>query len=49
MFESFGLPVLRLIRTNFGPILLGETGIGRYRKINEVELANLYKVLKINR
>lgn len=49
MFESFGLPVLRLIRTNFGPIILGETGIGRYRKINEVELANLYKVLKINR
>ena len=48
MFESFGLPVIRLIRTNFGPILLGETGIGRYRKINEVELLNLYKVLKIN-
>jgi 23S rRNA pseudouridine2605 synthase len=48
MFEAFGLPVIRLIRTNFGPILLGETGIGRYRKINEVELLNLYKVLKIN-
>ena len=48
IFEHYELPVLRLIRTDFGPIALGETGIGRYRKLNEVELKNLFKVLKIN-
>ena len=49
IFEHFELPVLRLIRTEFGPIFLAETGVGRYRKLNEVELMNLFKGLKINR
>ena len=49
IFEHYQLPVLRLIRTEFGPILLAETGVGRYRKLNEVELISLFKVLKINR
>jgi 23S rRNA pseudouridine2605 synthase len=49
IFEHYELPVMRLIRTDFGPILLGETGVGRYRKLNEVELSNLFKVLKLNR
>ncbi len=49
IFENYELPVLRLVRTDFGPIALGETGVGRYRKLNEVELANLFKVLKLNR
>jgi 23S rRNA pseudouridine2605 synthase len=49
IFENYELPVLRLVRTDFGPIALGETGVGRYRKLNEVELANLFKGLKLNR
>jgi len=49
IFEFLELPVLRLIRTEFGPISLAETGVGRYRKLNEVELTNLFKVLKLNR
>ncbi len=40
---------MRLIRTDFGPILLAETGVGRYRKLNEIELSNLFKDLKLNR
>ena len=47
MFEHLELPVLRLIRTEFGPISLGETGVGRYRRINDVELTKLFTVLKI--
>jgi len=49
IFEFLELPVLRLIRTEFGPISLAETGVGRHRKLNEVELTNLFKVLKLNR
>ena len=49
IFEYYQLPVLRLIRTEFGPISLAETGVGRYRKLNEVELGSLFKVLKLNR
>lgn len=49
LFEHFELPVLRLVRTDFGPIALAETGVGRYRKLNEIELQNLFKVLKLNR
>lgn len=48
IFENFELPVLRLIRTNFGPIALNETGVGRYRALNQVELTNLFNVLKLN-
>ena len=49
IFEHYEIPVLRLVRTDFGPIALAETGVGRYRKLNEVELINLFKVLKLNR
>ena len=49
IFEHYELPVLRLVRTDFGPIALAETGVGRYRKLNQVELLNLFKVLKLNR
>ena len=48
IFEHYEIPVLRLVRTDFGPIALAETGVGRYRNLNEVELTNLFKVLKIN-
>jgi 23S rRNA pseudouridine2605 synthase len=49
MLDFFEIPVARLVRTDFGPILLAETGVGRYRTLNEIELTNLFKVLKINR
>ena len=49
IFENLELPVLRLIRTDFGPITLGETGVGRYRRINEVELTKLFTALKLNK
>jgi 23S rRNA pseudouridine2605 synthase len=48
MFEFLELEVLRLIRTDFGPISIGETKEGRWRTLNSVELENLYKVLKLN-
>lgn len=49
IFEHYEILVLRLVRTDFGPIALAETGVGRYRKLNEIELINLFKVLKLNR
>ena len=49
MFEELGLPVLRLIRTEFGPLNIGETKVGRWRHLNEGEVANLFNVLKLNR
>jgi len=48
MFEFLEIDVLRLIRTDFGPISIGETKEGRWRTLNTVELENLFKVLKLN-
>lgn len=48
MFEFLEIEVLRLIRTDFGPISIGETKEGRWRTLNSVELENLYKALKLN-
>ena len=47
LFEELGHPVLQLIRTEFGPILLGELKAGRSRHLNQVEIEKLYKVLSI--
>ncbi|MEI6406664.1 MAG: pseudouridine synthase [Actinomycetes bacterium] len=49
MFEALDIKVLRLIRSEFGPLSLGDTKEGRWRALNEVEVMNLYKVLKLNR
>ena len=49
MFEELGLPVLRLIRTEFGPLNIGDTKVGRWRHLNEGEVENLFNVLKLNR
>ena len=49
MFEELEHPVLQLIRTNFGPIGIGELKPGRFRHLNEVEIENLFSVLTINR
>ena len=48
MFEFLEIGVIRLIRTEFGPISIGEIKEGRWRALNSVELDNLYKVLKLN-
>ena len=48
MFELLEIEVLRLIRTDFGPISMGDTKEGRWRVLNTVELENLFKVLMLN-
>jgi 23S rRNA pseudouridine2605 synthase len=45
LMEAVDVSVLRLIRTHFGPISLGDTPEGRWRNLNEGELTNLRNVL----
>jgi len=45
--EAVGVQVVRLVRTRFGPIVLGDILEGRWRDLNEVELINLRKVLTL--
>ena len=47
LIESLGLKVLRLIRTEFGPIGIGDMKPGRHRILNSAELLNLFEVLNI--
>ncbi len=47
LMEAVDVQVLRLIRTNFGPISLGDTPEGRWRNLNEGELINLRNVLEL--
>jgi len=47
LMEAVDVQVLRLIRTNFGPISLGDTPEGRSRNLNEGELTNLRNVLRL--
>ena len=47
LMAAVGIDVLRLIRTKFGPISLGETAEGRWRDLNAGELINLQKALSI--
>ena len=47
LMEAIGVEVLRLIRTKFGPISLGETLEGRWRDLNEGELISLQKALDL--
>ena len=47
LMEAIGIEVLRLIRTRFGPISLGETPEGRWRDLNDGELISLQKVLDL--
>ena len=49
LMEAVGVEVLRLIRTNFGPISLGDTPEGRWRDLNEQELLNIQKALNLNK
>ena len=45
LMEAVEVDVLRLIRTKFGPISLGDTALGRWRDLNSGELTNLRNVL----
>ena len=47
LMEAVDVRVLRLIRTNFGPISLGDTPPGRWRDLNDGELFNLRSALDI--
>lgn len=47
LMEAVNVPVLRLIRTKFGPISLGDTPEGRWRDLNDGELISLQKALKL--
>jgi 23S rRNA pseudouridine2605 synthase len=47
LMEAVGVDVLRLIRTNFGPISLGDTPEGRWRDLNAAELLSLQNSLDI--
>jgi 23S rRNA pseudouridine2605 synthase len=47
MFEFLEIEVLRLIRTDFGPISIGDTKEGRWRVLNSVEVDNLFIDLKL--
>jgi 23S rRNA pseudouridine2605 synthase len=46
MFDHVGHPVIRLIRTGFGPIKLGDLKIGRHRRLNAGEVAALFKMVE---
>ena len=47
LMEAVDVHVLRLIRTKFGPISVGDTPEGRWRDLNNTELMNLRKALDI--
>ncbi len=47
LMEAVDVEVLRLIRTKFGPISLGETLEGRWRDLNSGELISLQTALDI--
>jgi 23S rRNA pseudouridine2605 synthase len=47
LLESLELKVLRLIRTEFGPVKLSEMKSGRHRPLNNQELVKLFTTLNI--
>jgi 23S rRNA pseudouridine2605 synthase len=47
MFEVLEIEVQRLIRTDFGPITIGDLKEGRWRVLNSKEIENLHIVLTI--
>jgi 23S rRNA pseudouridine2605 synthase len=46
MIEELELELLQLIRTQFGPIKLGEMKPGKSRILSEVEVNSLYRVIE---
>lgn len=49
MFEALDMEVIRLIRSEFGPLSLGETKEGRWRVLGDVEIDNLFAALQLKR
>ncbi len=45
MFEELEIDLLQLVRTQFGPIKLGEMKPGKSRILSEIEVSSLYKVI----
>jgi len=45
MFDAVGHPVSRLVRTAIGPIRLGDLKPGRIRRLNQAEVAALFKAV----
>ncbi|MDP9024905.1 MAG: rRNA pseudouridine synthase [Candidatus Eremiobacteraeota bacterium] len=43
MFENLGHPVLTLVRLRFGPVSLGDLGLGRTRPLTPKELSALHR------
>jgi 23S rRNA pseudouridine2605 synthase len=49
MFDFLEVEVLRLIRTDFGPINIGETKSGRWRALSTPEIENMFNALSLNK
>ena len=47
MFDAVGLPVTRLVRTQIGPIRLGDLRPGRTRVLGRTELGTLMKAVEL--
>ena len=45
MLAAVDLPVVRLVRTQFGPLRLDRLAPGSYRKLSQAEVAALYKAV----
>jgi 23S rRNA pseudouridine2605 synthase len=45
LLAEVGFPVNRLVRTNFGPISLGDQRPGKVRNLNQQEIGALYKAV----
>ncbi|GDX22312.1 pseudouridine synthase [Actinomycetes bacterium] len=47
MFDELGQPVQRLVRLAFGPVVLGELPVGKWRELNVAEVLSLQKVISL--
>ena len=45
MLAAVDLPVVRLVRTQFGPLRLDRLAPGSYRKLSQAEVAALYEAV----
>lgn len=45
MLEGVGYLVIHLIRTGFGPLNLGDLKLGQYRRLDDEEVASLYRTV----
>ena len=49
MFDYLQVEVLRLIRTDFGPVNIGELKSGRWRALSRPEIESMFTVLSLNK